>query len=86
MSQLDETPSLMRADARYFPKGFCTGRARGCHGHLQTDYPPGKTDAPVVGSGAPGCAARNFKRRQQNVLIASAGLYMGTSSALFWFR
>ncbi|MCV5934499.1 FAD-binding protein, partial [Escherichia coli] len=45
------------------------------------DYPLWQTDALVVGSGAAGLrAAVELKRRQQNVLIATAGLYMGTSA------
>ncbi len=38
----------------------------------------------VVGSGAAGLrAAVELKRRQQNVLIATAGLYMG-DIGMFW--
>ena len=80
MSQLDE--AILDALTHVtFPKGFAQAEpAMGCQVD-GVDYPLWKTDALVVGSGAAGLrAAVELKRRQQNVLIATAGLYMGTSA------
>ncbi|HGC4500521.1 FAD-binding protein [Escherichia coli] len=64
-----------------FPKGFAQAEPAWVVTVDGVDYPLWQTDALVVGSGAAGLrAAVELKRRQQNVLIATAGLYMGTSA------
>ena len=64
-----------------FPKGFVSTEPTSIVTVDGVDYPLWQTDALVVGSGAAGLrAAVELKRRQQNVLIATAGLYMGTSA------
>lgn len=80
MSQLDE--AILDALTHVtFPKGFAQAEPAWVVTVDGVDYPLWKTDAPVVGSGAAGLrAAVELKRRQQNVLIATAGLYMGTSA------
>ena len=80
MSQLDE--AILDALTHVtFPKGFAQAEPAWVVTVDGVDYPLWKTDALVVGSGAAGLrAAVELKRRQQNVLIATAGLYMGTSA------
>lgn len=80
MSQLDE--AILDALTHVtFPKGFAQAEPAWVVTVDGVDYPLWKTDATVVGSGAAGLrAAVELKRRQQNVLIATAGLYMGTSA------
>ncbi len=80
MSQLDEV-ILDALTHVTFPKGFAQSEPAWVVTVDGVDYPLWKTDALVVGSGAAGLrAAVELKRRQQNVLIATAGLYMGTSA------
>lgn len=80
MSQLDDT-ILDALTHVTFPKGFAQAEPAWVVTVDGVDYPLWQTDALVVGSGAAGLrAAVELKRRQQNVLIASAGLYMGTSA------
>ena len=80
MSQLDDT-ILDALTHVTFPKGFAQAEPAWVVTVDGVDYPLWKTDALVVGSGAAGLrAAVELKRRQQNVLIATAGLYMGTSA------
>ncbi|EQA2014696.1 FAD-binding protein [Escherichia coli] len=80
MSQLDDT--LLDALTHVtFPKGFVSAEPASIVTVEDVDYPIWQVDALVVGSGAAGLrAAVELKRRQQNVLIATAGLYMGTSA------
>nr|EKU5182192.1 FAD-binding protein [Klebsiella oxytoca] len=64
-----------------FPKGFAKAEPASILTIDNVNYPLWKADALVVGSGAAGLrAAVELKRRQQNVLLATAGLYMGTSA------
>ncbi|MBA7843713.1 FAD-binding protein [Klebsiella sp. RHBSTW-00484] len=64
-----------------FPKGFTQAEPNSVLTLDNVNYPVWKADALVVGSGAAGLrAAVELKRRQQNVLLATAGLYMGTSA------
>ena len=78
MSQLDDT-ILDALTHVTFPKGFAQADPAWVVTVDGVDYPLWKTDALVVGSGAAGLrAAVELKRRQQNVLIATAGLYMGS--------
>ncbi|MEC9645108.1 FAD-binding protein [Escherichia marmotae] len=64
-----------------FPKGFTPAEPHSIVTVEDVDYPTWQVDALVVGSGAAGLrAAVELKRRQQNVLLATAGLYMGTSA------
>ena len=80
MSQLDDT-ILDALTHVTFPKGFAQAEPAWVVTVDGVDYPLWQTDALVVGSGAAGLrAAVELKRRQQNVLIATAGLYMGTSA------
>ncbi|EHR8835572.1 FAD-binding protein [Shigella flexneri] len=80
MSQLDE--AILDALTHVtFPKGFMSAEPTSIVTVEDVDYPIWQVDALVVGSGAAGLrAAVELKRRQQNVLIATAGLYMGTSA------
>lgn len=78
MSQLDDT-ILDALTHVTFPKGFVSAEPTSIVTVEDVDYPIWQVDALVVGSGAAGLrAAVELKRRQQNVLIATAGLYMGT--------
>ena len=80
MSQLDDAilDSLTHVT---FPKGFAQAEPTVVVTVDGVDYPLWQVDTLVVGSGAAGLrAAVELKRRQQNVLIATAGLYMGTSA------
>ncbi|EFA5130869.1 TPA: FAD-binding protein [Escherichia coli] len=80
MSQLDDAilDSLTHVT---FPKGFVSAEPTSIVTVEDVDYPIWQVDALVVGSGAAGLrAAVELERRQQNVLIATAGLYMGTSA------
>lgn len=80
MSQLDDAilDSLTHVT---FPKGFAQAEPTVVVAVDGVDYPLWQVDTLVVGSGAAGLrAAVELKRRQQNVLIATAGLYMGTSA------
>ncbi len=80
MSQLDDT-ILDALTHVTFPKGFVSAEPTSIVTVEDVDYPIWQVDALVVGSGAAGLrAAVELKRRQQNVLIATAGLYMGTSA------
>ncbi|EBS7635417.1 FAD-binding protein [Salmonella enterica] len=80
MSQLDETLLDVLTHVS-FPKGFTQAEPVRVITVDGVNYPLWQTDALVVGSGAAGLrAAVELKRRQQNVLIATAGLYMGTSA------
>ncbi|MFK3707235.1 FAD-binding protein [Klebsiella sp. NPDC088457] len=64
-----------------FPKGFRTAEVADVVQQDGEEYPVYRADAVVVGSGAAGLrAAVELKRRGLNVLIATAGLYMGTSA------
>lgn len=64
-----------------FPKGFSQATPTRIVTLDDVDYPLWQTNALVLGSGAAGLrAAVELKRRQQEVLIATAGLYMGTSA------
>ncbi|QBX81513.1 FAD-binding protein [Citrobacter tructae] len=80
MSQLDD--GILDALTHVsFPKGFAQAEPARVITVDGVDYPLWQVDALVVGSGAAGLrAAIELKRRQQNVLIATAGLYMGTSA------
>ncbi|GAB9039328.1 FAD-binding protein [Escherichia coli] len=80
MGQLDDT-ILDALTHVTFPKGFVSAEPTSIVTVEDVDYPIWQVDALVVGSGAAGLrAAVELKRRQQNVLIATAGLYMGTSA------
>ncbi|EMB2266848.1 FAD-binding protein, partial [Shigella dysenteriae] len=80
MSQLDDT-ILDALTHVTFPKGFAQAEPAWVVTVDGVNYPLWQTDALVVGSGAARLrAAVELKRRQQNVLIATAGLYMGTSA------
>lgn len=82
MSQLDDT-ILDALTHVTFPKGFAQAEPAWVVTVDGVDYPLWQTDALVVGSGAAGLrAAVELKRRQQNVLIATAGLYMGRRHVL----
>lgn len=64
-----------------FPKGFRSADASDVLNLNAEAYPVYRADAVVVGTGAAGLrAAVELKRRGLNVLIATAGLYMGTSA------
>ena len=64
-----------------FPKGFVQAEPSSVVTIDNVTYPVWRADALVVGSGAAGLrAAVELQRRQQNVLLATAGLYMGTSA------
>lgn len=64
-----------------FPKGFAQAEPSSVVTIDNVTYPVWRADALVVGSGAAGLrAAVELQRRQQNVLLATAGLYMGTSA------
>lgn len=79
MSQIDD--AILDALTHVsFPKGFAKAEPASILTIDNVNYPLWKADALVVGSGAAGLrAAVELKRRQQNVLLATAGLYMGTS-------
>lgn len=82
MSQLDDT-ILDALTHVTFPKGFVSAEPTSIVTVEDVDYPIWQVDALVVGSGAAGLrAAVELKRRQQNVLIATAGLYMGRRHVL----
>lgn len=80
MSQIDD--AILDALTHVsFPKGFAKAEPASILTINNVNYPLWKADALVVGSGAAGLrAAVELKRRQQNVLLATAGLYMGTSA------
>ena len=80
MSQIDD--AILDALTHVsFPKGFAKAEPASILTIDNVNYPLWKADALVVGSGAAGLrAAVELKRRQQNVLLATAGLYMGTSA------
>ncbi|MDV5358163.1 FAD-binding protein [Enterobacter asburiae] len=64
-----------------FPKGFHSAQVSDLLNLGDENYPVYRADAVVVGTGAAGLrAAVELKRRGLNVLIATAGLYMGTSA------
>ena len=80
MSQVDNAvlESLTRVS---FAKGFRSAAFSDTLSHEGENYPVYRADAVVVGTGAAGLrAAVELKRRGLNVLIATAGLYMGTSA------
>lgn len=80
MSQIDD--AILDALTHVsFPRGFAKAEPASILTIDNVNYPLWKADALVVGSGAAGLrAAVELKRRQQNVLLATAGLYMGTSA------
>lgn len=80
MSQIDD--DILDALTHVsFPKGFTQAEPNSILTLDNVNYPVWNADALVVGSGAAGLrAAVELKRRQQNVLLATAGLYMGTSA------
>lgn len=80
MSQIDD--AILDALTHVsFPKGFAKAEPASILTIDNVNYPLWKADALVVGSGAAGLrAAVELKRREQNVLLATAGLYMGTSA------
>lgn len=80
MSQIDD--AILDALTHVsFPKGFAKAEPASILTIDNVNYPLWKADALVVGSGAAGLrAAVELKRRQQNVLLATAGLYIGTSA------
>lgn len=80
MSQIDD--AILDALTHVsFPKGFTQAEPCSIVTLDNVNYPVWYADALVVGSGAAGLrAAVELKRRQQNVLLATAGLYMGTSA------
>lgn len=80
MSQVDH--SILEALTRVtFAKGFRAAEFSEVLAHDDQDYPVYRADAVVVGTGAAGLrAAVELRRRGLNVLIATAGLYMGTSA------
>ncbi|QWA09238.1 FAD-binding protein [Sodalis ligni] len=64
-----------------FPKGFNTAEYNDVLEQDGESYPVYRADAVVVGTGAAGLrAAVELRRRGLDVLIATAGLYMGTSA------
>ena len=64
-----------------FPKGFDHAEPESTLTLEGLTWPVWHADALVVGSGAAGLrAAIELKRRKQKVLLATAGLYMGTSA------
>ncbi|EFR9188108.1 FAD-binding protein, partial [Salmonella enterica] len=64
-----------------FPKGFAQAEPSSVVTIDNVNYPVWQTDALVVGTGAAGLrAAVELQRREQSVLLATAGLYMGTSA------
>ncbi|EAA8474025.1 FAD-binding protein [Salmonella enterica subsp. enterica] len=64
-----------------FPKGFVQAEPSSVVTIDNVNYPVWQTDALVVGTGAAGLrAAVELQRREQSVLLATAGLYMGTSA------
>ncbi|HAT1626610.1 TPA: FAD-binding protein [Klebsiella oxytoca] len=80
MSQIDDAILDVLTHVS-FPKGFAKAEPASILTIDNVNYPLWKADALVVGSGAAGLrAAVELKRRQQNVLLATAGLYMGTSA------
>lgn len=82
MSQLDDT-ILDALTHVTFPKGFAQAEPAWVVTVDGVDYPLWQTDALVVGSGAAGLrAAVELKRRQQNVLIATAGYIWGRRHVL----
>lgn len=64
-----------------FPKGFVQAEPSSVVTIDNVNYPVWQADALVVGTGAAGLrAAVELQRREQSVLLATAGLYMGTSA------
>ncbi|EMD9038222.1 FAD-binding protein [Salmonella enterica] len=64
-----------------FPKGFAQAKPSSVVTIDNMNYPVWQADALVVGTGAAGLrAAVELQRREQSVLLATAGLYMGTSA------
>ncbi|EMP5336909.1 FAD-binding protein [Citrobacter freundii] len=80
MSLVDE--SILEVLTRVpFPKGFRSAEFVSTMIIEGTKYPVYEADAVIFGSGAAGLrAAVELKRRGKNVLVATAGLYMGTSA------
>lgn len=80
MSQVDH--SILEALTRVtFAKGFRPAEFSDVLEHNDEAYPVYRADAVVVGTGAAGLrAAVELRRRGLNVMIATAGLYMGTSA------
>lgn len=80
MSQTDD--AILNALTHVpFPKGFTQAPPDSVVTLDNVNYPLWRADALVVGSGAAGLrAAVELRRRQQNTLLATAGLYMGTSA------
>lgn len=80
MSLVDET-ILDALTHVSFPKGFVQAEPSSVVTIDNVNYPVWQTDALVVGTGAAGLrAAVELQRREQSVLLATAGLYMGTSA------
>lgn len=64
-----------------FPKGFIRAEPASVINIDNVNYPVWKAGTLIVGSGAAGLrAVVELKRRNQEVLLATAGLYMGTSA------
>ncbi|WP_058912544.1 FAD-binding protein [Entomohabitans teleogrylli] len=64
-----------------FPKGFTPAEPVSVVNIDGVNYPIRQADVLVIGSGAAGLrAAVELERRHQNTLLATAGLYMGTSA------
>lgn len=80
MSQIDD--AILDALTHVsFPKGFAQAEPSSVVTIDNMNYPVWQADALVVGTGAAGLrAAVELQRREQSVLLATAGLYMGTSA------
>ncbi|EBX9477470.1 FAD-binding protein [Salmonella enterica subsp. enterica serovar Abony] len=80
MSQVDD--AILDALTHVsFPKGFAQAKPSSVVTIDNMNYPVWQADALVVGTGAAGLrAAVELQRREQSVLLATAGLYMGTSA------
>ncbi|EAM8767756.1 FAD-binding protein [Salmonella enterica] len=80
MSQVDD--AILDALTHVsFPKGFAQAEPSSVVTIDNMNYPVWQADALVVGTGAAGLrAAVELQRREQSVLLATAGLYMGTSA------
>ncbi|EBE7905550.1 FAD-binding protein [Salmonella enterica] len=80
MSQVDD--AILDALTHVsFPKGFAQAKPSSVVTIDNVNYPIWQADALVVGTGAAGLrAAVELQRREQSVLLATAGLYMGTSA------